>query len=313
MAENKPAFSVLMSSYNKGAYIREAIRSVLNQTFPDWELVIIDDCSTDSSVEIIKEYLSDQRIRLYQNAGNKGCPFTLKRMMQESRADIVGILDGDDVLTEDAIAAVMEEYQNNPQCGVFYSKYDYCDSNLNFLYHGVDGKMETGKNNIHSARACAFRAYTKKAYNMTSGYDEKRIYAEDRDLILKLEEVTSFCFINKVLYKYRVLEDSQSHYPKTKIIGALAHIDAKYDAYQRRLNTAIPNLTKNQMSYEFIDAIFFSLKIGDFGRAADYLVKHIKLNPFHFSGHLWIFFRIVKFIPYRIISKMLGTRNNDMI
>jgi glycosyltransferase involved in cell wall biosynthesis len=67
---NKSKFSVLMANYNNSKYIAEAINSILNQTFKDWELVIVNDCSTDNSLNIIKPYLKDERIRLIKNKVN---------------------------------------------------------------------------------------------------------------------------------------------------------------------------------------------------------------------------------------------------
>lgn len=309
MSTGLPAFSVLMSSYNKGKYISEAIESVLKQTFSDWELVIIDDGSTDGSIEIIRKYLNDKRIKLFKNDSNKGCPYTLNRMMRRSKGEIIGILDSDDVLTEDAIEEVMKAYSENPKCGFFYSRYTYCDENLDYLSEGDGCRIEAGKNNIHRSYSSAFRAYTREAFNMTNGYREEKIYAEDRDLILRLEELVPFYFIDRVLYKYRILDNSQSNDPGTKIIGALVHIDSKLEAYKRRLGTNIPNLTKKEMSLELIDAIFFSLKIGDPKKALGYLGKTIVINPLYIFGYAWIVIRIIKFIPYRIFSLVFSSKN----
>ena len=67
MSENKPAITLLMCNYNNAHYLRKGIESVLAQTFENFELLILDDCSTDESVEIIKEYVpKDERISFYQ-------------------------------------------------------------------------------------------------------------------------------------------------------------------------------------------------------------------------------------------------------
>jgi len=78
---NKPKFSVLMANYNNSKYIAETIQSVLDQKFKDWELVIVDDCSTDNSIKVIKPYLKDVRIRLLKNKVNIGYIGTLKRLI----------------------------------------------------------------------------------------------------------------------------------------------------------------------------------------------------------------------------------------
>src|SRR6476660_3851268 len=93
-----PRFTLLMANYNKGAYIDEAIRSVLNQTFTAWELIIIDDASTDDSLERIEKYLGDPRISLYSSTRNKGYTRTLIYGLTKVRSAIIGILDSDDAL-----------------------------------------------------------------------------------------------------------------------------------------------------------------------------------------------------------------------
>ena len=299
---NLPSFSILMSSYNKGEYIGEAIESVLKQTYKDWELIIVDDASTDDSLKKINKYLGDKRIKFFKNDVNKGCVSTLKRMMIESRAEIIGILDSDDMLTEDALETVMSSYQKNPRYGFFYSDFIFCDEKLNFIRNGFDGYMPSDKNNIHKVYSGAFRVYIREAYLQTSGYDEKSMYIEDRDIILKLEEVTPVYHIEKILYKYRVLENSQSNNPETRIIGEINNINAKHEAYKRRIGTNIPNLTRNQMSFKLVDALFFSLKLADFKMTLGYLKKITKISPMNLIIYLWIVIRIIKFLPYRILN-----------
>ena len=68
-----PAISILMANFNKGEFIQQAIESVLGQTYKNWELVIVDDASTDNSVEVIKKFLSYSRITFYQNKYNQQC------------------------------------------------------------------------------------------------------------------------------------------------------------------------------------------------------------------------------------------------
>ena len=71
-------FSLIMANYNNDKYIAEAINSVLNQTFKDWELIIVDDCSTDNSLSVIESFLSDKRIKLIKHEQNKGYISALK-------------------------------------------------------------------------------------------------------------------------------------------------------------------------------------------------------------------------------------------
>ena len=92
-----PAVTIIMPNYNKGKYIEYAIESVLMQTFQDFELIIVDDASTDESVEIAKRYAEkDVRIRLVINEKNRGVSFSRNTGIKTAKASIICFLDSDD-------------------------------------------------------------------------------------------------------------------------------------------------------------------------------------------------------------------------
>ena len=130
---------------------------------------------------------------------------------------------------------------------------------------------------------------------MTEGYNEKFIYGQDRDIVFKMEEVTDLLFVNKVLYKHRVLSDSISNDPKKKLLGHLLLIKAKYDAFCRRSGTQIPNLTKKEMSTELCIATVLCLRIKKREKMIKYFKRVIALNPiFLFSMINYLFKKILK-------------------
>lgn len=89
--------SVIMTSYNYAKYISEAIESVINQTYTDWELVIVDDASTDNSVEIIQTYLEkDNRIKLYINNENLGLAKSIQKALKHTNSEWIAFLESDD-------------------------------------------------------------------------------------------------------------------------------------------------------------------------------------------------------------------------
>lgn len=92
----KPLISVLMPMYNAEDFLHEAVQSILNQTFQDFEFLIIDDGSTDSSVDIIRSF-SDPRIRLYLNEKNLGISATLNRGIDLAESDLIARMDADDI------------------------------------------------------------------------------------------------------------------------------------------------------------------------------------------------------------------------
>ena len=99
-----PRVTVLMTVYNGVSFLREAIRSVLGQTFDDFEFLIIDDASTDESVQLIRSY-DDARIRLVLNSPNIGQPASLNKGLENARGEYVARLDQDDACLPDRLQA----------------------------------------------------------------------------------------------------------------------------------------------------------------------------------------------------------------
>ncbi|EHK2400592.1 glycosyltransferase family 2 protein [Clostridium perfringens] len=89
--------SIIMPSYNTAKYISETIESVQSQTYPFWELIIVDDCSTDNTDEVVKPYLLDDRIRYLKNESNSGAAISRNRALREARGRWIAFLDSDDV------------------------------------------------------------------------------------------------------------------------------------------------------------------------------------------------------------------------
>lgn len=94
--ENKGLVSIVMPSYNSEKYIKDSIESVLNQTYPFWELLIVDDCSMDKTVDIIKCF-KDERIKLFQNEVNSGAALSRNWALREAKGKWIAFLDSDDL------------------------------------------------------------------------------------------------------------------------------------------------------------------------------------------------------------------------
>ena len=106
--------SVVTASYNYQDYIKETIQSVLDQTYNDWELIIVDDCSTDNSVDVIKSF-NDERIKLFINEKNLGLAQTVKRGVEYATGEWIVFLESDDLITPDNIekkVQIIKKYSN---------------------------------------------------------------------------------------------------------------------------------------------------------------------------------------------------------
>ena len=89
--------SIIMPSYNTGRFIKETIESVLKQTYSDWELIIVDDCSTDDTDAVVAPYLADSRILYIKNDVNSGAAISRNRALREAKGKWIAFLDSDDL------------------------------------------------------------------------------------------------------------------------------------------------------------------------------------------------------------------------
>jgi glycosyltransferase involved in cell wall biosynthesis/ADP-heptose:LPS heptosyltransferase/2-polyprenyl-3-methyl-5-hydroxy-6-metoxy-1,4-benzoquinol methylase len=264
---SKPKFSVVMANYNNGRYIAQAIESVLGQTFKDWELIIVDDCSTDDSIDIINRFVKDNRIRLICHDTNEGYVASLKTGIAAVKGELFGVLDSDDCLTAGAVETMYQQHVKFPDCGLIYSQFMCCDDNLTPTKPGYCRDMPPGKTTLDIDVVSHFKTFKLADYLKTPGYDESILYAEDRDIIHKMEEVTQLKFVDECLYLYREVSGSQSHNARKKAIGIMSRERAKTAARMRR--------RKNVRIYQPKDNSLVSIWMAAYN-AADYIAKAIE-------------------------------------
>jgi len=116
-----PKFSIVIPLYNKAPYIERAIQSILTQTFQDFEIIVINDGSTDSSIEIVKS-ISDSRIRLVKQK-NAGASVARNRGIKESKSDLIAFLDADDVWKTKFLETILRLIKNYPEAGAYATAY----------------------------------------------------------------------------------------------------------------------------------------------------------------------------------------------
>lgn len=161
--ENKGLVSIVMPSYNSEKYIKASIESVLNQTYPYWELLIVDDCSTDKTVEIIKSF-KDERIKLFQNKINSGAAISRNWALREAKGKWIAFLDSDDLWLPKKLEEQLQFMIDN--------KYDFTFTDYRICFNG---KWE---NKIHtSPTKIGFRKIKKYCYfsTITVVYNSEKI------------------------------------------------------------------------------------------------------------------------------------------
>lgn len=199
-------FSILIAHYNNYDYFIDCYKSILNQTYQNFEVILVDDHSSDDSFLKISELTQyDKRFRLFRNDENKGVGYTKKRCAELASGEICGFLDPDDALAENALQVSIENHHKGNIAT--YSKFYLCNNDLKPIRIFQHSRaVKNGRKSFFNIflEVNHFFTFTKAAYNKTEGINAELTSAVDQDLYLKLYEVGKISFINTPLYYYRL-------------------------------------------------------------------------------------------------------------
>ena len=185
-----PEVTVLLAVHDGADYVGAAIDSVLAQTFTDFELLIIDDASTDETVDVVRAY-DDGRIRLLRNERNLGQVASLNRGLHEARGAVVARLDHDDVSSPDRLERQLDVLRAEPRVGLVGTWAELVDGDERTI-GVVDGRIATRVDFVYWTLLQYVliphpsAAYRRDAALAVGGYDETLGPAEDKDLWRKL-------------------------------------------------------------------------------------------------------------------------------
>lgn len=203
--ESNPLFSVLIPNYNNATFLMDAVNSVYKQTYTNWEIIIVDDCSTDNSKELYKQLVEDKRISIFYNPKNGGCGYTKHECAIHANGTYCGYLDPDDVLLPNAIEVVLDKLLANPNAVLCMSRHYHCKSNLEIVAESRPLVLEKGESYFEhkNYQAEHFAGFKKEAYMATGGINPSYRMAADADLFFKLEEVGELVISHEITYMYR--------------------------------------------------------------------------------------------------------------
>ncbi len=238
-------FSILIANYNQAGFLSEAFDSIINQDYKNWEIVIIDDSSTDNSIEIVESYIrQSNNIKLFINQENFGVGTTKHLCIQNAIGELCGFLDPDDVLKRNAIYEMVKAHEVYPEASLIYSSLYYCDKELR-IEKTADWirPIPENKTNLHVNYISQFTSFKRKNYLSTEGINTELKSAVDKDLYYKLEETGKAVFLPKILYLYRE-NDSGVSQGDNFITAQNNHRQVIKSAYLRRKKIGFPNITK---------------------------------------------------------------------
>lgn len=200
--------SILITAFNSEKYLAQCLESIFYQSYYNYEIVLIDDGSSDSTSEIIKNYLIKypDKIKYIKNIQNSGVGFSKKEAIIRAEGDICGFLDADDFLEPHALKVIVNEFKKN-EVDVVYSQFYLYNEFLNVKRIFSNTCRIPYKDRMFfntNFEVAHFFCFKKEVYMKTAGINEILESVVDQDLYLKLYEISRFKFLKKPLYNYRI-------------------------------------------------------------------------------------------------------------
>lgn len=199
-----------MSAYNEEKYISAAIKSILNQTYPYFEFIIINDGSTDNTESVVKSF-NDERI-VYKKIDKVSFSKALNIGLNLAKYDFVARMDADDISHPERLEKQMIFLNKNPNVQVASSGYGLFKGNhISHIYQLPVNDSDIKEQLNYSSSVChAGSVYSKKHILKFGGYNEKLDILEDIDLWLRIRKDTEFHNLNEILYLIRIKENSMT-------------------------------------------------------------------------------------------------------
>ncbi|MCH5190000.1 MAG: glycosyltransferase family 2 protein [Oscillospiraceae bacterium] len=209
--------SIIMPSYNTAQYISDSIDSVLAQTYENWELIIVDDCSTDNTDEVISKYLSDGRIKYFKNGTNSGAAVSRNTALREANGRWIAFLDSDDLWHPEKLEKQLAFMEENG-FSFSYTNYFTIDENSNSLNTEVTGPKRISKTGMYNYcwPGCLTVMYDSNVVGLVQSPDIKK--NNDYSMWLKVIEKADCYLLSECLAKYRKRANSISNHGYFKLI-----------------------------------------------------------------------------------------------
>ncbi len=222
-----PKVSIVLPTYNGEKYIRESIDSIIKQTFTDWELIIVNDCSTDNTQKIIDSYVEiDSRIRTIKNDINQKLPESLNIGFRKAQGEYLTWTSDDNIYLSDALEIMVDYLEKNQDSVLICASMNMIDSDGKFLMRHYDYTYE---DMLCDDCVGACFMYRRCVLKDIGEYDPTRFLVEDYDYWLRiLFYYGKIDYIDKTLYLYRVHENSLTGKRKKDIHEQLLSLQEDY-------------------------------------------------------------------------------------
>lgn len=215
-----PEISIILPVYNGEKYLRESIDSIIAQTYGDWELIIVDDCSNDSSPSIIDEYINRyDRIQVIHNATNMKLPESLNIGFRHARGKYFTWTSDDNIYESSALEEMKDCLVAHPSSPMVVADMCIVDEYGNYMF---DGEMFVNEKMAYYNCVGACFMYRAEVVKSVGEYDSKWFLVEDYEYWLRIiKKYGNLVHLEKMLYRYRSHAESLTKMRRQKIIDNL--------------------------------------------------------------------------------------------
>ncbi|AQS58808.1 glycosyltransferase [Desulforamulus ferrireducens] len=224
-----PKVSILLPVYNQAKVVGQCLTSLLNQTCQDFEIILIDDGSTDSLSQVVSEF-PDQRIRYIRREKHKGLPWTLNEALRLSQGKYITWLSAADLPLANYLEKLLEVLEREPECGSVYSDYLEIDEKANVIQniskglYQLNGEISYGPSFL----------YRIEAMQRAGFFDENLADVADKDYAMRLAATAPVFWLPEILYKHRILNKksdnefaNKAFFKKWQWLRQYPHLEAK--------------------------------------------------------------------------------------
>lgn len=209
--------SIIMPSYNTAGFIAESIQSVLEQSYKNWELLIVDDCSTDNTDEVVSLYLVDERIKYLKNEKNSGAAVSRNRALREAKGKWIAFLDSDDLWEPDKLEKQIAFMRDNDY-HFSYTNYIEIDEESKANGKSVTGPKRISKHGMYNYcwPGCLTVMYDAEKVGLIQIADIKK--NNDYAMWLQVCKKANCYLLDETLARYRKRSGSISNHGYVKLI-----------------------------------------------------------------------------------------------
>lgn len=260
--------SIILPTYNGAQYIEASIASCLEQTYSDIELVVVDDCSTDETPQVLSRYADDSRVKIIRHDVNRKLPAALNTGFANASGSYLSWTSDDNWFAPNAIEEMVAYLDNHPDVGFVYSDYWLVDE-----YGQTIRQVEAGiPSHLETRCAIASFVYRREVYEAVGDYDPELFRIEDYDYWLRVAQQFKLGWLAQPLYYYR------RHASSLTGKDDLANRAHMFDELQTRFFGPDPKREKRVLSQYYIADAFENHESGNRSGVLRNAVKAIGLD-----------------------------------